>query len=90
MEPTGTQLLSRTSVFSRAWEPAHLCDGEGFGSDSPAGFDTIGALIVTNTSLEVPYYTYSIMGPQNPILMIKAPTLIQGHTSDREGPAPPA
>ena len=30
----------------------------------------VGALIMTNTILGVPYYKYSIMGPQNPILII--------------------
>ena len=29
--------------------------------------------IVTYTIFGVPYYNYSIMGPQNPILIIKAP-----------------
>ena len=28
----------------------------------------IGASIITNTNLVVPYYKYSIMGPPNPIL----------------------
>ena len=33
------------------------------------------ALIITYTILGVPYYDYSILGPQNSILIIKAPIL---------------
>ena len=37
---------------------------------------TIGARTITTTILWVPYSNYSIMCPQNPILIIKAPTLV--------------
>ena len=36
----------------------------------------IGAQIITNTILVVPYYSHRIMGPKNHILNIKAPTLV--------------
>ena len=39
---------------------------------------TIGASIITYIILGVPHYNYSIMGPQNPILIIKAPILEVG------------
>ena len=42
--------------------------------------ETIGALIITNTILEVPYCNSSVMGP---VLTIKAPTLPKpGDTKD--------
>ena len=44
---------------------------------------TIGASIITYIILGVPYYKYSIMGPQNPILIIKAPILEVGGLSPR-------
>ena len=36
---------------------------------------TIGAQIITYTILGFPYYNYKYIGPQNPILIIKAPRL---------------
>ena len=39
----------------------------------------IEALIITSAILGVPYYSYSIMGPQNPILIIKAPYITRTH-----------
>ena len=33
----------------------------------------LGALIITNTSLEFLYYNYCVKHPKNPILIMKAP-----------------
>ena len=47
---------------------------DGFGTQLGC---TTGAQIITNTIVGLPYYTFSIIGPKNPILLIKAPILIR-------------
>ena len=54
---------------------------------SIVGFYNIGAEIVTDTIVGVPYYDYSIInGPQNPILSIKAPILQDTGSSQTASP----
>ena len=64
---SGTSLVDFSKVLSAVpwatWAPWSL---------SPF---SIGALIITNAILGAPCYNHSRMGPQNPILIIKAPIL---------------
>ena len=54
-------------------------------------------LMITYTILVVPYYEYSLMGPQNPILIVKAPTndfgrqiyVRKGYSPKPKTPMPP-
>ena len=36
----------------------------------------VGAFFITHTILGVPYYNYSILGPKNPIFIIRAPAVV--------------
>ena len=73
-----SNLRNRTDSIA-AWRATGAADSktveESLGRDSRATYYRALALIIAYTILGGSFYTYSIMGPKNPILILKVPLL---------------